>query len=109
MAESFEDSDGWCLITTFDGDEFAEEILLKLSKGKKLLYFYSDEDQLYCEFLVMDSHNIIRKKYIYYDAPELNADEGKLQCENEYAFLEWNDIDYFMEIARETPERLFEI
>ena len=88
---------------------FQEEILLQLSKGKRLLYFYSDEDQLYCEFLVVNNLDIIRKKYIYYDAPELNADEGKLQCENEHEFLEWHDIDYFMEIARETPERLFEI
>ena len=106
---SFEDSDGWCRITTLCGDSFAEEILLQLSKGKKLLYFYSDEDQLDCEFLVVDNHTIMRKKCIYYDTPELNKDEGRLACESEHEFLEWHDIDYFMEMAGETPERLFEI
>ena len=50
---------------------------------------------------------IIRKKYIYYDTPELNEDEGRLQCEDEYEFLEWNDIDKFIEIAREEPEKIF--
>ncbi len=105
----FEDSNGWCLITTRYGDSFAEEILLQLSAGKKLLYFFSDEDQLDCEFIVIENNTIIRKKYIYYDTPELDEDEGKLQCEKEYEFIEWNDIDNFIEIAREEPERLFAI
>lgn len=103
----FEDYDGWCLITALDGDNFAEEILLKLSAGKRLLYFFSDESQLDCEFVVIENNTIIRKKYIYYDTPELNEDEGRLQCEDEYEFLEWNDVDKFIEIAREEPERLF--
>lgn len=103
----FEDSDGWCLITTSYGDNFAEEILLQLSAGKRMLYFFSDEDQLDCEFLVIDNNDIIRKKYIYADTPELNMDEGRLQCESENEFLKWNDIDKFIEIAREAPEQLF--
>lgn len=105
----FEDSDGWCLITTLYGDNFAEEILLQLSAGKKLLYFFSDESQLDCEFLVIENNTIVRKKYIYYDTPELDADEGRLQCEGECKFLEWHDIDIFIKMAREEPERLFVI
>ena len=57
----------------------------------------------------MDNHTIMRKKCIYYDTPELNKDEGRLACESEHEFLQWHDIDYFMEMAGETPERLFEI
>lgn len=59
------------------GDNFAEEILLQLSVGKKLLYFFSDESQLDCEFLVIENNTIVRKKYIYYDTPELDEDEGQ--------------------------------
>ena len=105
----FEDDNGWCLITTRYGDNFAEEILLQLSAGKKLLYFFSDEDQLDCEFIVIENNAIIRKKYIYYDMPEFDEDVGRLQCENEYKFVEWHDIDNFIEIAREEPESLFAI
>ena len=46
---------------------------------------------------------------MYYDTPELDENEGRLQCENEHEFMEWHDIDNFIEIVRETPERLFEI
>ena len=41
--------------------------------------------------------------------PELEEDAGRLKVENENAFLEWNDIDYFMEIAKQDPDRLFEV
>lgn len=104
----FEDRDGWCLITLLQDESFAEEILLKLSNGKKLLYFYSDDAQLDCEFLVIDKNKIIRKKYIYSTTPELDEDEGSLQCEKVHGFVEWNDIDYFIELAQECPDRLFE-
>lgn len=105
----FEDQNGWCLITLLCEDSFAEEILLKLSNGKKLLYFYSDDALMDCEFLVIDKNVILRKKYIYADTPELNEDEGCLKCEKDREFVYWNDIDYFAEIARETPDKLFEI
>lgn len=104
----FEDRNGWCLITLLFGDNFAEEILVELSNGRKLLYFYSDDTQMDCEFLVVNNNNVLRKKYIYSDTPELNEDEGYLQCENEKEFIYWNDIDYFIEIARDTPDKLFE-
>lgn len=104
----FEDKEEWCLITLFLGDNFAEEILLKLSVGNKLLYFYSDDVQMDCEFLVINNNQILRKKYIYASTPELDEDEGCLKCEKEKEFLYWNDIDYFVEMAKKNPERLFE-
>lgn len=105
----FEAWNDWCLITLLTEDNFAEEILLKLSNKKKLLYFFSDDAQMDCEFLVIDKNNILRKKYIYATTPQLNEDEGYLQCEQEKAFVYWNDIDYFASLAKETPEKLFEV
>lgn len=104
----FEEREGWCLITLLSGDSFAEEILLQLSDGNRLAYFYSDDSQMDCEFLVIENNHIIRKKYIYADTPELNEDEGFLLCEEGIKFEYWNDIDYFIEIAREKPDQLFE-
>lgn len=106
---SFEDINGWCLITLLFEDSFAEEILLELSGGNKLLYFYSDDVHMDCEFLAIDKNTIIRKKYIYADTPELDEDEGYLQCENGKEFKYWNDIDYIIEIAKNTPEHIFDI
>lgn len=57
----------------------------------------------------MNNNTILRKKYIYADTPELDEDEGYLRCEGEHEFVNWNDIDYFIEIARETPEEFFEL
>lgn len=105
----FEDREGWCLITLLQEDSFGEEILVRLSNKKKLIYFYSDDVQMDCEFLVVDKGKIIRKKYIYAATPQLNEDEGVLQCEKLHKFTEWNDIDYFIELARKTPETLFEV
>ncbi|MCM1182681.1 MAG: hypothetical protein NC337_04815 [Roseburia sp.] len=105
----FEDRDGWCLMTMMSGDEVAEEILLELSEGCKLLYFYDNDDQLDCEFLVIDDNQVIRRKYIYSDLPELNRDDGHLKAEEEErAFLNWCDIDYFARIAGKDPYKLFE-
>ena len=67
-------------------DEFAEEILLELSNGKRLLYLFSEDSRLDCEFLVIDKNKIIRKKYLYFDMPELEEDAGRLKVENENAF-----------------------
>ena len=103
----FEDRDGWCLMTLW-GDGIAEEILMELSDGNRLLYFFSDDAQLDCEFLVIDNKRMIRTKYIYFDTPELNRDDGYLKVEEKRAFLDWNDIDYFVDIAREDPNKLFE-
>lgn len=103
---TFEDEGEWCLITLYD-DSFAEEILLQLSNGNRLAYFYSDDSQMDCEFLVIENNQVIRKKYIYSDTPELNEDEGKLLCEkNKIQY--WNDIDYLIELSRESPDKLFE-
>ena len=104
----FEDRNGWCLMTVLPGDEVAEETLLLLSDGKKMLYFFSDDDQLDCEFLAIDNKQVIRRKYIYFDLPGLNRDDGYLKVEEKRAFLQWHDIDYFVEIARENPNKLFE-
>lgn len=103
----FEDMRGWCLITSLLGDNFAEDILLELSDGKRLIYCFSDEDQMDCEFLVAENNQIIRKKYIYSDTPELDEDEGRLRCEIIKKFLHWNDIDYFIGKARVRPDGLF--
>lgn len=103
----FEDRDGWCLMTLW-GDGIAEEILLELSDGNRLLYFFSDDVQLDCDFLVLDNNSILRRKSICFDLPELNCDEGRLKVEEKRAFLDWNDIDYFVDIAREDPNKLFE-
>lgn len=105
----FEDKNGWCLITLLYGDNFAEEILLELSGGNELLYFYSDDVQMDCEFLAVNNNNILRKKYIYTDTPELDEDEGYLQCEEEKEFKYWNDIDYIIEIAKNTPDEIFKL
>ena len=104
----FENRNGWSLMSLWYDDEIAEEILLELSDGNKLLYFFSDDVQLDCEFLVIDNRRVIRKKYICFDLPELNCDEGHLKVEEKIEFLYWNDIDYFVNIAREDPEKLFE-
>lgn len=104
----FEDRNGWCLMTLLQGDEIAEEILVIISGKKKLLYFFSDEVQTNCEFLVLDNDKVIRKKYIYYDLPQLDRDEGHLKVEEKRKFLYWSDIDYFIGIAREDPYKLFE-
>jgi len=40
--------------------------------------------------------------------PQLNCDEGRLKVEEKREFLDWNDIDYFVDIAREDPDKLFE-
>lgn len=105
----FEDKNGWCLITLLYGDSFAEEILLELSGGNELLYFYSDDVQMDCEFLAVNNNSILRKKYIYADTPELDEDEGHLQCEAEKEFKYWNDIDYLIEIAKNTPDEIFKL
>ncbi len=80
----FEDRNGWCQMSFLD--EFAEEILLELSNGKRLLYLFSEDSRLDCEFLVIDKNKIIRKKYLYFDMPELEEDAGRLKVENENAF-----------------------
>lgn len=103
----FEDKNGWCLITLLYGDSFSEDILLELSNGNKLLYFYSDDVQMDCEFLVVNNNTVLRKKYIYADTPELDENEGSLQCETVKEFRYWNDIDYMIEIAKNTPDELF--
>ena len=103
---TFQEEGEWCLITFLDS--FSEEILLELSNGNRLAYFFSDDSQMDCEFLVIEDNQIIRKKYIYADTPKLNEDEGFLLCEEKNKIQYWNDIDYVIEIAREDPDNLFE-
>ena len=38
----FQEENGWCMMTLFCGDSFAEEILLELSVGNKVLYFFTE-------------------------------------------------------------------
>ncbi len=103
-----QDRNGWCMMNLLRGDGIAEEILFQLSDGRRLLYFFSDDAQLDCEFLVIDDKRMVRRKYIYFDTPELDCDEGRLKVEEKREFLDWNDIDYFVNIAREDPDKLFE-
>ena len=103
----FEDRNGWCLMTLLYDDTIAEETLLELSEGNRLLYFFSDDVQMDCEFLAIDDKQVIRRKYIYSDTPELNRDDGYLKAEEKRDFLYWNDIDYLVKIAREDPDKLF--
>ncbi len=49
-------------------------------------YLFSEDSRLDCEFLVIDKNKIIRKKYLYFDMPELEEDAGRLKVENENAF-----------------------
>ncbi len=104
----FQDKNGWCMMNLLRGDGIAEEILLELSNGNRLLYFFSDDVQLDCDFLVLDNNKILRKKNICFDLPQLDCDEGRLKVEEKREFLYWNDIDYFVDIAREDPNKLFE-
>lgn len=67
-----------------------------------------DDVQLDCELLVIDDKRVVRRKYIYFDTPKLNRDDGYLKVEEKREFLDWNDIDYFVDIAREDPDKLFE-
>lgn len=104
----FEEKNNWCMITVLDGECFAEEILIELAANNELIYCYSDDVQMDCEFLVLRNGEVIRKKYIYADTPELDEDEGYLQCEERKKFEDWNDIDYLMEIAKDAPEKIFD-
>lgn len=105
---TFEDEGEWCFITLYVQDSTAEEILMELANGNRLVYFFSDDSQMDCEFLVMENNQIIRKRYIYADTPELDEDEGMLLCEEKNTIEYWNDLDYIIEIARENPDKLFE-
>lgn len=102
----FEKKEDWCMLTMLFGDVFAEEFLLELSKGMKLVYCYSDDSQLDSEFLVISNNKVIRKRYMYSDTPELNEDEGHLSCEDR-EFEDWSDIDYLIEIVKDSPDKLF--
>lgn len=103
----FKEVNGWTSIINLEGDVFSEDFLLEFSKGEKLIYYYSDDSQLDCEFVVINDNKIIRKRYIYMDTPELDEDEGWLNCENK-ELAEWSDLDYMVEIIQENPDVLFE-
>lgn len=60
----FEQKGKWCLITTISVDVYALEILLQISSGSKLIYFYTDENQLDCEFIVLENNTILRNFFI---------------------------------------------
>lgn len=104
----FEDRNGWCLMTLLYDDTITEETLLELSDGNRLLYFFSDDVQMDCEFLAIDDNRVIRRKYMYSDTPGLDRDDGYLKVEEKRDFLYWNDIDYLVKISREDPDKLFE-
>lgn len=103
----FKEVNGWSVIINLEGDVFSEDFLLEFSRGEKLIYYYSNDSQLDCEFVVINNNKIIRKRYIYMDTPELDEDEGRLKCENK-ELVEWNDLDYMIEIIHENPDILFE-
>lgn len=103
----FEQKGKWCLITTISGDVYALEILLQMSSGNKLIYFYTDEDQLDCEFVVLENNTILRRFLCYGDTPELNEDYGKLSIEEKIFHENWNDLDLLLEVAEQSPNLLF--
>lgn len=103
----FESIGEWCFITTTPGEIYSEEILLLMSSGNTLIYFYSDEDQMDCEFIVIENNVVVRKFLHYFDTPELNQDIGRLPCEEKINLDEWNDLDILIELAKTSPELLF--
>lgn len=102
----FEKKGKWCLITA--NDEFALEVLLQMSSGNKLIYFYTDEDQLDGEFIVLENNTILRKFLRYGDTPELNEDHGKLSIEEKIVLKYWNDLDLLLKVAGQSPDLFFE-
>lgn len=104
----FLDKGDWCLIITVPGETYAEEILIQISAGNRLIYFYTDEDQLDVEFIVIENNTILRRFLYYKDSPELNANDGKLKCETNISLCYWNDIDQFMELADGSGDSFFD-
>lgn len=104
----FEQKGKWCFITTIPGDVYALEILLQMSSGNKLIYFYTDEDQLDCEFIMLESNTVYRKFLCYGDTPELDENCGKLSVEEKRPLKDWNDLDLLLEIADQSPNLLFD-
>lgn len=98
----------WCLITMIPGDVYCEDVLKKMSGGSKLIYMFADEGQLDCEFVVIQSGKIIRKYFNYHETKELNEDVGKLPFEDKISLSEWYDIDKVIELAFNTPDKIFE-
>lgn len=103
----FLDKNEWCLITTIPGDFYDEEILMQMSKGNKLVYFYTDEDQLDAEFIVIDNNTVLRRFLRYGDNPEFNADDGKLKCEKNISLQFWNDLDSLLELVNSSIDLFF--
>ena len=104
---TFLDKGEWCLIITMPGDFYDEEILKQMSKGNKLVYFYTDEDQLDAEFIAINNNTVLRRFLCYGDTPELNADDGKLKCEKNVSFQFWNDLDQLIELANSSVGLFF--
>ena len=102
----FEQKGKWCLITT--GDAFALEVLLQMSSGNKLIYFYTDEDQLDGEFIVLKNNTILRKFLCYRSIPELNEDYGKLSIEEKIVLKDWSDLDLLLKVSRKSPDLFFD-
>ena len=101
----FEQKGKWCLITP--SYEFALEVLLQMSSGNKLIYFYTDEDQLDGEFIVLENNTILRRFLCYGDTPELNEDYGKLSIEEKIVLKYWNDLDLLLKVASQSPNLFF--
>lgn len=104
----FENKGNWCLITTISDENYALEILLQMSSGNKLIYFYTDDSNMDCEFIMLKNNTIFRKFLYYWDTPELNEDFGKLSIEKKLPLKEWNDVDLLLEIAEQSPDLLFD-
>lgn len=102
----FKELNDWSMLIMNLGEPFAEEFLLNIAEGQKLVYYYYDDSQLDCEFIVIQDNKIIRKRFIYSDTPELNEDIGELRCEDR-KFENWNDIDYLVEKIQESPNSIF--
>ena len=98
----------WCLIITTSEDTYCEEVLLEMSSGKKLAYFFSDDAQMDCECIVVDNNHVLRRFFCYGDTPELNRNAGRLVCENNVKLQKWEDLDQLIEIANVSIDSIFE-
>ncbi len=72
-----------------------------------MVYFYTDEEQLDAEFIVIYNNTVLRRFLCYRDTPELNADDGKLKCEKNVFLQFWNDLDPLIELANNSADLFF--
>lgn len=97
----YEISDLWCVGDNIEGNDYCMEHLLELAGDGEIIYLYFDEDMLAGELVVIRQGQVVRKLYDYYDVPELNVNEGRLEDEDVFKLDGWVSIasysDYLFE------------